>query len=221
VRIVIAEDQALLRAGLVRLLQDAGHDVVAEAADAPELLRKVGGHRPDIVVTDVRMPPDNTDDGLRAAREIRRLHPGTGVIVLSQYVMERAAVDLIGDDASGVGYLLQDRVADFDAFVDAINRVAEGGSAIDPDVISRMLGRRNTDVLDRLTPREREVLGLMAEGRSNRGIAQTLVVTEDAVEKHVKNLLRKLDIVGAPTDHRRVLAVITFLGAAQAREDPG
>jgi DNA-binding NarL/FixJ family response regulator len=135
--------------------------------------------------------------------------------------MERAAVDLIGDDASGVGYLLKDRVADFDAFVDAINRVAEGGSAIDPDVISRMLGRRNTDVLDRLTPREREVLGLMAEGRSNRGIAQTLVVTEDAVEKHVKNLLRKLDIVGAPTDHRRVLAVITFLGAAQAREDPG
>jgi DNA-binding NarL/FixJ family response regulator len=218
VRIVIAEDQALLRAGLVRLLQDAGHDVVAEAADAPDLLRKVRGHRPDIVITDVRMPPDNTDDGLRAAREIRRLHPGTGVIVLSQYVMERAAVDLIGDDASGVGYLLKDRVADFDAFVDAMNRVADGGSAMDPDVISRMLGRRSTDVLDRLTPREREVLGLMAEGRSNRGIAQALVVTEDAVEKHVKNLLRKLDIAGAPTDHRRVLAVLTFLGRAQASE---
>jgi len=218
VRIVIAEDQALLRAGLVRLLRDAGHDVVAEAADAPDLLRKVRGHRPDIVITDVRMPPDNTDDGLRAAREIRRLHPGTGVIVLSQYVMERAAVDLIGDDASGVGYLLKDRVADFDAFIDAINRVADGGSAMDPDVISRMLGRRSTDMLDRLTPREREVLGLMAEGRSNRGIAQALVVTDDAVEKHVKNLLRKLDITGAPTDHRRVLAVLTFLGRAQASE---
>ena len=144
--------------------------------------------------------------------------PGTAVIVLSQYVMERAAVDLVGEDASGVGYLLKDRVADFDAFIDALNRVADGGSALDPDVISRMLGRRDTDVLDRLTPREREVLGLMAEGRSNRGIAETLVVTEDAVEKHVKNLLRKLDITGAPTDHRRVLAVLAFLGRARPRE---
>jgi DNA-binding NarL/FixJ family response regulator len=164
------------------------------------------------------MPPDNTDDGLRAARQIRRELPGTGVIVLSQYVMESAAVDLIGDDASGVGYLLKDRVADFDAFVDAINRVADGGSAMNPDVISRMLGRHSTNVLDRLTPREREVLALMAEGRSNRGIAEALVVTEDAVEKHVKNLLRKLDIAGAPTDHRRVLAVLAFLGRSHVRE---
>ena len=210
-RLVIAEDEALLRTGLVRLLGDAGFDVVAEAADAPELVRKVAGHRPDVVVTDVRMPPGHSDDGLRAAREIRERFPGTAVMVLSQYVMERAAVDLVGDDASGIGYLLKDRVADLDAFIDALNRVAGGGSALDPDVVSRMLGRRDTDELDRLTPREREVLGLMAEGRSNRGIAEKLVVTEDAVEKHVNNLLRKLDITGTPTDHRRVLAVLTFL----------
>jgi DNA-binding NarL/FixJ family response regulator len=210
-RVVIAEDEALLRTGLVRLLDDAGFDVVAEAADASELVRKVAGHRPDVVVTDVRMPPGHSDDGLRAAREIRERYPGTAVMVLSQYVMERAAVDLVGDDASGVGYLLKDRVADLDAFIEALNRVANGGSALDPDVVSRMLGRRDTDELDRLTPREREVLGLMAEGRSNRGIAETLIVTEDAVEKHVNNLLRKLDITGAPTDHRRVLAVLAFL----------
>ena len=210
-RVVIAEDQALLRTGLVRMLRDAGFDVVAEAADAPDLVRKVAGHRPDIVVTDVRMPPGHADDGLRAAREIRERFPGTAVVVLSQYVMERAAVDLVGKDASGVGYLLKDRVADLDTFVDALNRVADGGSALDPDVVSRMLGRHEGDELQRLTPREREVLRLMAEGRSNRGIAETLVITEDAVEKHVNNLLRKLDITGAPTDHRRVLAVLAFL----------
>jgi DNA-binding NarL/FixJ family response regulator len=210
-RVVIAEDQALLRTGLVRLLRDAGFDVVAEAADAPDLVRKVAGHRPDIVVTDVRMPPGHTDDGLRAAREIRERFPGTAVLVLSQYVMERAAVDLVGTDASGVGYLLKDRVADLDTFIDALNRVANGGSALDPDVVSRMIGRRDTNELDRLTPRERDVLRLMAEGRSNRGIAETLVVTQDAVEKHVNNLLRKLGITGAPTDHRRVMAVLTFL----------
>lgn len=215
-RVVIAEDQALVRAGLVRLLRDEGFDVVAEAGDAPDLVRKVAGHRPDVVITDVRMPPGNADDGLRAAREIRERFPGTAVVVLSQYVMERAAVDLVGDDASGVGYLLKDRVADLDAFVDALNRVADGGSALDPDVVSRMLGRRETDLLDGLTPREREVLGLMAEGRSNRGIAETLVVTEDAVEKHVNNLLRKLDITGAPNDHRRVLAVLAFLQRARS-----
>jgi DNA-binding NarL/FixJ family response regulator len=211
VRVVIAEDQALLRTGLIRLLRDAGFDVVAEAADAPDLVRKVAGHRPDIVVTDVRMPPGHTDDGLRAAREIRERFPGTAVLVLSQYVMERAAVDLVGTDASCVGYMLKDRVADLDTFIDALNRVANGGSALDPDVVSRMIGRRDTDDLDRLTPRERDVLRLMAEGRSNRGIAETLVVTQDAVEKHVHNLLRKLDITGAPTDHRRVMAVLTFL----------
>jgi DNA-binding NarL/FixJ family response regulator len=211
VRVVIAEDQALLRTGLVRLLSDAGFDVVAEASDASELVRKVAGHRPDIVITDVRMPPGHTDDGLRAAREIRERFPSTAVVVLSQYVMERAAVDLVSNDASGVGYLLKDRVADLDTFIDALNRVADGGSALDPDVVSRMIGRRDTHELDQLTPRERDVLRLMAEGRSNRGIAETLVVTEDAVEKHVNNLLRKLDITGAPNDHRRVLAVLAFL----------
>jgi len=215
VRVVIAEDQALLRAGLARLLRDCGFEVVGEAADAPDLVRKVAGHRPDIVVTDVRMPPGNTDDGLRAAREIRERFPGTAVVVLSQYVMERAAVDLVGTDASGVGYLLKDRIADVDAFIDALNRVADGGSALDPDVVSRMIGRNRTDGLDALTPRERDVLRLMAEGRSNRGIADALVVTEDAVEKHVNNLLRKLDIAGAPADHRRVLAVLAFLRREQ------
>jgi DNA-binding NarL/FixJ family response regulator len=210
-RVVIAEDQALLRTGLVRMLRDAGFDVVGEAADAPDLVRKVAGHRPDIVITDVRMPPGHTDDGLRAAREIRERFPGTAVVVLSQYVMERAAVDLVGNDASGIGYLLKDRVADLDTFIDALNRVANGGSALDPDVVSRMIGRHHTDELDRLTPRERDVLRLMAEGRSNRGIAETLIVTEDAVEKHVNNLLRKLDITSSPTDHRRVLAVLAFL----------
>lgn len=161
--------------------------------------------------TDVRMPAGHTDDGLRAAREIRERFPGTAVVVLSQYVMERAAIDLVGTDASGVGYLLKDRVADLDAFIEALNRVADGGSALDPEVVSRMIGRRDTDALDRLTAREREVLGLMAEGRSNRGIAEQLVVTEDAVEKHVNKLLRKLDIAGAPTDHRRVMAGLAFL----------
>jgi DNA-binding NarL/FixJ family response regulator len=215
-RVVIAEDQALLRTGLVRLLRDSGFDVVAEAADAPDLVRKVAAHRPDVVVTDVRMPPGNADDGLRAAREIRERFPGTAVVVLSQYVMEQAAVELVGKDASGIGYLLKDRVADLDAFVDALNRVANGGSALDPDVVSRMIGRGDSDELDRLTPRERDVLRLMAEGRSNRGIAEKLVVTEDAVEKHVNNLLRKLDITGAPTDHRRVMAVLAFLRRERA-----
>ena len=157
------------------------------------------------------MPPGHADDGLRAARQIRERFPGTAIVVLSQYVMESAAVDLVGGDAAGVGYLLKDRIADVDAFIDALNRVAHGGSALDADVVSRMIGRRDTDALDRLTPREREVLGLMAEGRSNRGIAEALVVSEDAVEKHVNNLLRKLDITGAPTDHRRVMAVLAFL----------
>jgi DNA-binding NarL/FixJ family response regulator len=217
-RVVIAEDQALLRTGLVRLLRDAGFDVVAEAADAADLVRKVAGHRPDMVVTDVRMPPGHTDDGLRAAREIRERFPGTAVVVLSQYVIEQAAVDLVGTDASGIGYLLKDRVADLDTFIDALNRVANGGSAMDPDVVSRMIGRRDTDDLDRLTPRERDVLRLMAEGRSNRGIAEKLVVTEDAVEKHVNKMLRKLDITGAPTDHRRVIAVLTFLKREQRQE---
>jgi DNA-binding NarL/FixJ family response regulator len=211
VRVVIGEDQPLFRTGLVRVLADSGFEVVAECADASELLRRVAGHRPDIVITDVRMPPGNADDGLRAAQQIRQRFPGTAVVVLSQYVMEQAAVELIADDAAGVGYLLKDRVADLDTFVDAIRRVAAGGSALDPDVIGRMLGRRGNDPLNELTPREREVLALMAEGRSNHGIAAELVVTDDAIEKHVRSILRKLDIHGSANEHRRVLAVLTFL----------
>jgi DNA-binding NarL/FixJ family response regulator len=210
-RVVVGEDQPLFRAGLVRLLGDAGFEVVAECGDAEELVRRVAGHRPDVVVTDVRMPPGNSDDGLRAARQIRARFPGTAVMVLSQYVMERAALDLIGDDAAGVGYLLKDRVADIDSFVDALRRVAAGGSALDPDVVGRMLGRRRADALDELTPREHEVLGLMAQGRSNHGIATGLVVTEDAVEKHVRNILRKLGIHGSPDENRRVLAVLAYI----------
>jgi DNA-binding NarL/FixJ family response regulator len=212
VRVVVAEDQALLRQGIVRLLDDAGFDVVAEAGDAPDLLRKVGAHAPDVAVIDIQMPPDNTDDGLRAAVEIRARHVGIGVLVLSQFAEERFALDLIGQSAEGVGYLLKDRVADFRHFADAVHRVARGGSALDPNVVARMLGRlRRDDPLDALTPREREVLELMAEGRSNRGIADQLVVTLSAVEKHVSNIFGKLGIREAPEDHRRVLAVLTFL----------
>jgi DNA-binding NarL/FixJ family response regulator len=209
-RVVIGEDQALFRAGLVRLLGEAGFEVVAEAEDAPGLVRKVAAYRPDVVVTDVRMPPGHSDDGLRAAREIRERFPSTAVLVLSQYVIERAAVELIGDDAGGVGYLLKDRVRDLDAFAEAIRRVADGGSALDPEVVARMLGRHR-DPLGELTAREREVLALMAEGRSNQGIGERLVITEHAVEKHVSSILRKLDIATGPGEHRRVLAVLAFL----------
>ena len=211
-RIVIGEDQALLREGIVRLLGDAGFDVVAEAADAPDLLRKVGAHKPDVAIIDVQMPPDNEDDGLRAAIEIRARQPEVGVLVLSQFVEERYALDLIGDSAEGVGYLLKDRVADFAVFADAVRRVAAGGTALDPSVVSRMLGRhRRHDPLDELTARERQVIELMAEGRSNRGIAEALVVTPHAVEKHVTSLFAKLGVSQAAEDHRRVLAVLTFL----------
>ena len=213
-RIVIGEDQALLREGIVRLLSDAGFDVVAEAADAPDLLRKVGAHKPDVAIVDVQMPPDNEDDGLRAAIEIRARQPEVGVLVLSQFAEERYALDLIGDSAEGVGYLLKDRVADFAGFADAVRRVGAGGTALDPTVVSRMLGRRRRhDPLEELTPRERQVLELMAEGRSNRGIAEALVVTPHAVEKHVTSLFSKLGVSGAAEDHRRVLAVLTFLRA--------
>jgi DNA-binding NarL/FixJ family response regulator len=211
-RVVVAEDQVLLRQGVVRLLEDAGFEVVAEAGDAPDLLRKVGAHKPDVAVVDVQMPPDNTDDGLRAALEIRARQPDVGVLVLSQHADERYALDLIGDNAEGVGYLLKDRVADFAVFADAVRRVAAGGSALDPSVVSRMLGRRRRDdPLEQLTAREREVLELMAEGRSNRGIAEKLVVTPNAVEKHAANIFDKLGIRAAPEDHRRVLAVLAFL----------
>ena len=213
-RIVIGEDQALLREGIVRLLSDAGFDVVAEAADAPDLLRKVGAHKPDVAIVDVQMPPDNEDDGLRAAIEIRARQPEVGVLVLSQFAEERYALDLIGDSAEGVGYLLKDRVADFAGFADAVRRVGAGGTALDPTVVSRMLGRRRRhDPLEELTRRERQVLELMAEGRSNRGIAEALVVTPHAVEKHVTSLFSKLGVSGAAEDHRRVLAVLTFLRA--------
>jgi len=213
-RVVIAEDQALLRQGIVRLLADAGFEVVAEAADAPDLLRKVAAHKPDVAIVDVQMPPGNEDDGLRAAIEIRAEQPEIGVLVLSQFVEERYAVDLVGDSAEGVGYLLKDRVADFAVFADAVRRVAAGGTALDPTVVARMLGRRRrSDPFEALTPRERQVLELMAEGRSNRGIAEALVVTPHAVEKHVTSLFSKLGVSGAAEDHRRVLAVLTFLRA--------
>ena len=214
-RAVIAEDELLFRAGLARLLTEGGFNVAGQAADAEDLVRKVGAHRPDVVVTDVRMPPGNTDDGLRAAIEVRRRFAGTAVFALSHYVATRPALELIGDNAEGVGYLLKDRVGDLDHFVAAVRRVAAGGSALDPEVVSRLLGRR-PDPLGALTAREREVLALMAEGRSNRGIAEGLVVTEDAVEKHVRSILRKLSIPPAAGDHRRVLAVLSFLRGAPA-----
>jgi DNA-binding NarL/FixJ family response regulator len=212
VRVVVAEDSVLLREGIVRLLTERGFDVVGQAGDAEDLLRKVGAHKPDAVVADIRMPPDNTDDGLRAAIEIRKRHPDTGVLVLSAYVEEAYAMELVSDTAAGLGYLLKDRVADVDAFIDALRRVAEGGSALDPEVVSRLLGRsRRDDPLSELTPREREVLELMAEGRSNAAIAEQLVVTERAVEKHVTSIFGKLNLTPAAEDHRRVLAVLTFL----------
>jgi DNA-binding NarL/FixJ family response regulator len=212
-RVVIGEDQALFREGLARLLTEAGFAVAGQAVDATELLAAVEANRPDVVITDVRMPPDHTDDGLRAAREIRTRFPGTAVLVLSQYVVERAALELIGESPSGVGYLLKDRVRDIDAFTDAIQRVAAGGSALDPDVVGRLIGRRQ-DPLAVLTKREREVLALMAEGGSNQGIAERLVVTDHAVEKHVNSILRKLGIGADPGEHRRVLAVLAFLRTA-------
>jgi DNA-binding NarL/FixJ family response regulator len=211
-RIVLADDQVLLRQGIARLLDDAGFDVVAQAGDAPDLLRKVAAHRPDVAIIDVQMPPGNEDDGLRAAIEIRARQPEVGVLVLSQFVEQSYAVDLIGSSAEGVGYLLKDRVSDFAGFAEAVRRVAAGGSALDPEVVAEMLGRRRReDPLEELTPKEREVLGLMAQGRSNRGIAEALVVTSHAVEKHVTSIFSKLGVGQAHEDHRRVLAVLTFL----------
>ena len=213
-RVVVADDSVLLREGVVRLLQEASFDVVAQAGDAEDLLRKVGAHKPDVAVVDVRMPPTQTDEGLRAAAEIRRSRPETGVLVLSQVVEAGSALELFADGAGGLGYLLKDRVADIDRFTDAVRRVAEGGSALDPEVVSLLLGRRRReDPLGVLTPREREVLGLMAEGRSNIAIAEQLVVTERAVEKHVTSIFGKLGLSPAAEDHRRVLAVLRYLEA--------
>ena len=211
---MVADDSVLLREGVVRLLEEWGYEVVAQAGDADDLLRKVNAHRPDVAVVDIWMPPTNTDDGLRAALEIRAQLPETGVLVLSQYGEEGYALELVGDSAGGVGYLLKDRVADVERFIDSVKRVAEGGSALDPEVVSQLVGRaRRDDPLAELTPREREVLALMAEGRSNQAIAEHMVVTERAVEKHVTSIFSKLDLAPAPEDHRRVLAVLAFLRA--------
>lgn len=218
VRVLIAEDQVLLRSGIARLLEDAGMQVVAQAGDAVDALRKVRAHKPDVAIVDVQMPPDETDDGLRAAIEMRAEFPEMGVLVLSQYLEERYALDLIGDNAEGVGYLLKQRVTDVDAFVAAVRRVAAGGSALDPEVVARMVGRRRrADPLEALTPREREVLALMAEGKSNRGIAEELVVSLDTVEKHATAIFHKLGLGGEPTEHRRVLAVLALLRGGTSR----
>jgi len=211
-RIVIAEDSVLLRAGIIRLLTDAGEEVVAAVGDGDALVEAVARHQPDIVIADVRMPPTHTDEGIRAAVAIRRDHPSIAVLVLSQYVEERYAIDLLAGDTSGVGYLLKDRVADVADFLEAVRRVGRGGTALDPEVVGQLLARsRQKDPLDRLTGREREVLGLMAEGRSNGAIAADLVVSDGAVEKHVRNIFTKLDLLQDASDHRRVLAVLRYL----------
>jgi DNA-binding NarL/FixJ family response regulator len=211
-RVVVADDSVLLREGVVRLLEEAGMEVVAQAGDAEDLLRKVGGHKPDVAIVDVRMPPTQTDEGLRAAVEIRKRFPDTGVLVLSAIVEEHSAMELLSTSAEGLGYLLKDRVSDIDRFTEAVRRVGEGGSALDPEVVSRLLGRqRREDPLDHLSPREREVLGLMAEGRSNRAIAESMVITERAVEKHVTSIFAKLGLTATQDDHRRVLAVLAYV----------
>ena len=212
-RAVIAEDLALLREGLRRLLTESGFEVVAAVEDGPGLVRAVNGHKPDVCIVDVRLPPTFTDEGVRAALEARAQHPGLPVLVLSQYVERTYAAELLSDGRGGVGYLLKDRVADVKEFVDAVRRVAEGGTAMDPEAVAQLLGGRTEEgPLDDLTPREREVLALMAEGRTNHAIADTLVVTEGAVEKHVSNIFGKLGLPPSDADHRRVLAVLAFLG---------
>jgi DNA-binding NarL/FixJ family response regulator len=213
VRVVIAEDSVLLQAGLTRLLGDGGFEVVAAVGDAESLLRAVATHRPDVAVVDVRMPPTHTDEGIRAALVIARQYPEVAVLVLSQHVEERYATDLLSERTSAVGYLLKDRVAQVTDFLDALRRVAAGGTALDPEVVAQLLVRRRADPLDRLTPREVQVLQLMAEGRSNNGITEALRVSPSAVEKYVSNIFTKLDLAPTDTDHRRVLAVLRFLGA--------
>jgi DNA-binding NarL/FixJ family response regulator len=212
-RVVLAEDSLLLRAGVARLLEDAGIDVVGEAGDFDDVLRKVRAHKPDVAIVDIKMPPTHTDEGVKAARIIRSELPGTAVVVLSQYVEKEYAADLLAESAVGVGYLLKDRIADLDRFVDTVRRVAEGGSALDPEVVSEMLSRRSAGPLDDLTAREREVLALMAEGRSNHSIAAELVVTERAVEKHTTSIFGKLGLPATGEGHRRVLAVLAYLNS--------
>jgi len=209
-RAVVADDSVLLRDGVVRLLQDAGIEVVAAVGDGDALVASVVAARPDIALVDVRMPPTHTDEGIRAAIEIRRLHPEVAVLVLSQYVEERYASDLLSGDTAGVGYLLKDRVVDVDDFVATVRRVAAGGSAVDAEVVRQLIGRTSRE-LDRLTPRELDVLELMAEGLSNSGIAERLVVSLGAVEKHISNVFTKLGLEHETSAHRRVLAVLTYL----------
>jgi DNA-binding NarL/FixJ family response regulator len=211
-RIVVGDDQLIVREGVVRMLEEAGFEVVGVAGDAEDLVRKARGHKPDVVVTDIQMPPEHSDDGLKAALRIRRELPGTGVLVLSQYLEDRYALELVADDAAGAGYLLKDRVGDVRAFAEAVRRVAAGGSVLDPEVVATMVGRQRIDSpLDRLTPRERDVIPLMAEGRSNRAIADELVVTTAAVERHVTSIFDKLGLQQSAEDHRRVLAVLRYL----------
>jgi DNA-binding NarL/FixJ family response regulator len=212
VRVVIAEDLALLRDGLTRLLRDSGFDVVAAVEDGDALVAAVESEKPDVAIVDVRLPPTFTDEGVRAALEARRVVPGTPVLILSQYVEQTYASELLADGSGGVGYLLKDRVANPDEFVAAVRRVAEGGTALDPEAVAQLFARRRGHApLDELTPREAEVLGLMAEGRSNAAIARELVVTEGAVEKHISNILGKLGLPKSDDDHRRVLAVLAYL----------
>ena len=211
-RVVIADDSVLLREGIVRLLEEADFEVVGQAGDAEELMRKVRAHKPDVAIVDVRMPPDHTDEGLRAAREIRKELPDIGVLVLSQYVEESYAGELFADGADGLGYLLKDRVADIDRFTESVRQVGAGGSALDPEVVSRLLTKASSGPLDELSPREREVLEYMAQGRSNAAIAEQMVVSERAVEKHVTSIFSKLGLTAARDDHRRVLAVLAYLG---------
>jgi len=215
-RVVIGEDDVLLREGIARLLVESGFEIAAQAGDAPDLLRKGLAHKPAVVIADIHMPPGDGDDGLRAAVEIRRQRPDTGVLLLSQFYDESYALELIGERAEGVGYLLKERVGDVETFVDAVTRVAAGGTALDAEIVARMLGRRQGDrPIDRLSPREREVLAAMAEGKSNRGIAQALLISQAAVEKHITSIFQTFELDPDQTEHRRVLAVLAYL-----RESP-
>jgi len=213
-RVIVGEDQPFVREGIVRVLDDGDFEVVGTAADARDLIRLADAYRPDVVVTDIQMPPENSDDGLRAALAIRAAHPGVGVLVLSQFLEDAYALALVADGAQGVGYLLKEKVGDLRIFTDAVRRVAEGGSVLDPDVVARLVNRKRTaGPLDSLTPRERQVLALIAEGRSNAGVAQELLVTVAAIERHVTSIFDKLGLHASPEAHRRVLAVLKYLHA--------
>ena len=212
IRVVVGEDQSFVREGIMHVLQDSGFDVVGTTDNADELVRMADAYGPDVVIADIQMPPDHSDDGLRAALAIRAAHPGTGVLVLSQFLEDRYAFELVADGAQGVGYLLKEKVGDMGMFADAVRRIADGGSVLDPDVVARLVGRkRKASPLDDLTPRERQVLALIAEGRSNAGIAHDLVVSVAAIERHVTGIFDKLSLHQSPEAHRRVLAVLTYL----------